>query len=247
MIKIKALTVIRINLYYYVDNFIVDGTLIRLIIYSFYVTLEKNALGEVQMKKFNLFTPCIFLLLFCSITCVLLIYPGLNTLEAATTQQSVSLEALAIKQKDLEVTLEELKLDLAKTSDSLTSYNQRLSIIESDIATTQIMLVSYYMDKLSDPTYVTTYNTDYTWYTAAEALGELGKPSIPALIKRLDTTNSYEQSLVFYALLLASQAENVKVFAGSDYIHTHLDFNTATHDAQKVIALEWWEKYKGYF
>ncbi|QEH67399.1 HEAT repeat domain-containing protein [Cellulosilyticum sp. WCF-2] len=199
------------------------------------------------MKKLNIFTPCIFLLLFCSIICVLLAYPGLNTIEAATTHQSISLESLAIKQKDLEATLEALKLDLAKTSDSLNSYNQRLSIVESNITTTQTMLVSYYMDKLSDPTYVTTYNTDYTWYTAAEALGELGKPSIPALIKRLDTTNPYERSLVFYALLLASQAENVKVFTGNDYIHTHLDFNTNTHNAQKMIALEWWEKYKSYF
>ncbi len=199
------------------------------------------------MKKINIFTPCIFLLLFCSIICVLLAYPGLNTIEAATTHQSISLESLAIKQKDLEATLEALKLDLAKTSDSLNSYNQRLSIVESNITTTQTMLVSYYMDKLSDPTYVTTYNTDYTWYTAAEALGELGKPSIPALIKRLDTTNPYERSLVLYALLLASQAENVKVFAGNDYIHTHLDFNTNTHNAQKMIALEWWEKYKSYF
>ena len=199
------------------------------------------------MKKLNIFTPCIFLLLFCSIICVLLAYPGLNAIEAATTHQSISLESLAIKQKDLEATLEALKLDLAKTSDSLNSYNQRLSIVESNITTTQTMLVSYYMDKLSDPTYVTTYNTDYTWYTAAEALGELGKPSIPALIKRLDTTNPYERSLVFYALLLASQAENVKVFAGNDYIHTHLDFNTNTHNAQKMIALEWWEKYKSYF
>lgn len=199
------------------------------------------------MKKINIFTPCIFLLLFCSIICVLLAYPGLNTIEAATTHQSISLESLAIKQKDLEAILEALKLDLAKTSDSLNSYNQRLSIVESNITTTQTMLVSYYMDKLSDPTYVTTYNTDYTWYTAAEALGELGKPSIPALIKRLDTTNPYERSLVFYALLLASQAENVKVFAGNDYIHTHLDFNTNTHNAQKMIALEWWEKYKSYF
>ncbi len=199
------------------------------------------------MKKINKLTPCTFLLLLCCIICILLAYPGLNTLEAATSQQSISLENLAMKQKNLETTLQDLNLGLAEISNSLNSYNQRFATLETDLATTQKLLVSYYMDKLSDPNYVTTYNTDYVWYTAAEALGELGKPAIPSLIKRLDTTNAYERSLVFYALLLASQAENVKAFSGNDYIHTYLDFDTANHDSQKKIALEWWEKYKSHF
>lgn len=199
------------------------------------------------MKKNNIFSHCTFLLLFCCITCILVIYPGFNTLEAATSKQSISVESLALKQQELETTLKSLNLSLTKLSDTLSTYNDQLTTLRSDLSTTQTLLVSYYMDQLPDPTYVTTYNTDYVWYTAAEALGALGKPAIPSLINHLDTENSYERSLIFYALLLASQAENVKTFAGNDYIHTYLDFDPTTHENQKKIALEWWEKYKPYF
>lgn len=199
------------------------------------------------MKKNNIFSHCTFLLLFCCIICILVIYPGFNTLEAATSKQSISVESLALKQQELETTLKSLNLSLTKLSDTLNTYNHQLTTLKSELSTTQTLLVSYYMDQLADPTYVTTYNTDYVWYTAAEALGALGKPAIPSLINRLDTTDPYERSLVFYALLLASQAENVKIFTGDDYIHTYLDFDSNNHSSQKKIALEWWEKYKNYF
>ena len=199
------------------------------------------------MKKNNTLPHCTFLLLFCCIVCTLIAYPGFNTLEAATSKQSITVESLSLKQNELETTLHNLNLSLTELSDNLNTYHNRFTTLESELSTTQTLLVTYYMDQLANPNYVTTYNTDYVWYTAAEALGELGKPAIPSLINRLDTTNSYERSLVFYALLLASQAENVKAFAGDDYIHTYLDFDSSNHPAQKKIALEWWEKYKSHF
>lgn len=199
------------------------------------------------MKKNNILSHCTSLLLFCCIICILVVYPGFNTLEAATSKQSITVESLALKQQELESTLHHLNLSLTELSNTLDAYSNKFTTLESELSTTQTLLVSYYIDQLSDPTYVTTYNTDYVWYTAAEALGALGKPAIPSLINRLDTKDSYERSLVFYALLLASQAENVKVFTGDDYIHTYLDFDSSNHPAQKKIALEWWEKYKNHF
>lgn len=199
------------------------------------------------MRKNNTIPRCTFLLLICFIICISIAYPGLNTLEAATSNQSATLENVILKQQELDTTLSSLSLNLTNLSSSLNTYHEQLTSLQKEVATTQTLLVDYYMDQLSDPTYVSTYNTDYIWYTAAEALGELGKPAIPALINRLDTSDSYERSLVFYALLLASQAENVKVFAGNDYIHTYLDFDATHHAAQKEVALSWWKKYKKYF
>ena len=200
------------------------------------------------MKKINPFTSCILLLLFCCIICIVITYPGLNTLNAATNSDSISLQSLTEKQQSLVLKIQNLEQGLTDISTELTLYNDKISSLEKAFSSTQSLLISYYMDKLSDPTYTKTYNTDYIWYTAAEALGEIGKPAIPPLIQRLNTTtDSYERSLIFYALLLASQAENVRDFASNDYIHTYLDFDTNNHDAQKKIALEWWDKYKSYF
>lgn len=199
------------------------------------------------MKKYITPSHCTFLLLFCCIICTLIAYPGLNTLEAATSKQSFTTEEVLLKQQELEISLNNLNLNLVELSDRLNTYYEQLTTLENQLSTTQNLLVTYYMDQLADPHYVKTYNTDYIWYTAAEALGALGKPAIPSLINRLDTTDTYERSLVFYALLLASQAENVKAFAGNDYIHTYLDFDINNHSAQKEIALKWWKKYKQYF
>ncbi len=104
--------------------------------------------------------------------------------------------------------------------------------------------VAYNIEKLKDKAYIGTYGDGYTWYTAAEELGMIGKPAIPALIQKLDTKDDYERTLVFYALLLATQHDNVKEFTKGEYINTSLDFNVKTHPEMKKQALAWWEKYK---
>ncbi len=200
------------------------------------------------MKRMNAFTSCIFLLLVCCITCIVTAYSSPTTLNATINSDSISLQTLIEKQQALLLKIQNLNQGLTNISAQLKGYNEKVSSLEKDLSSTQKLLISYYIDKLSDSSYTTTYNSDYTWYTAAEALGEIGKPAIPALIQRLNTTtNSYETSLIFYSLLLASQAENVKVFAGDDYIQTYLDLDNASHNSQKQIALEWWNKYKSYF
>lgn len=108
-------------------------------------------------------------------------------------------------------------------------------------------VVRYYIDKLKDKSYTDTYGEGYTWYTAAEELGKIGKPAIPYLIEKLKTTDDYERSLALYALLLATQHENVKAFAGNDYINVNLDFNAGNHPPMVKVANDWWEKYKDNF
>lgn len=107
--------------------------------------------------------------------------------------------------------------------------------------------VTYYMKKLIDPSYTKTYGHGYIWYTAAEELGRMGKPAIPELIYRIGTPDDYERSLILYALLLASQQENVKAFTGGEYIDVSLDFNPSSHPAMAETAMDWWEKYIEYF
>lgn len=107
--------------------------------------------------------------------------------------------------------------------------------------------VDYYISKLADKNFIKTYNEDYIWYTAAEELGAIGKDAIAPLMKKLDTTDDYERALALYALLLASQNENVKSFTGGDYIEVNLDFDAATHPEAVAKAKAWWEKYKDNF
>lgn len=103
--------------------------------------------------------------------------------------------------------------------------------------------IDYYMEKLKDRSFTTTYGEGFTWYTAAEELGMIGKPAIPALIANLDTDDDYERALTLYALLLSTQEPNVKAFA-SDYIHANLYFDPSTHPQMVKEAYAWWNKYK---
>ncbi|MCX7773528.1 MAG: hypothetical protein N2376_10505 [Clostridia bacterium] len=107
--------------------------------------------------------------------------------------------------------------------------------------------VAYYMEKLKDKSFTGTYGDGQTWYTAAEELGMIGKPAIPKLIERLDTQDDYERALVLYALLLATQHDNVKTFTQGEYINVNLDFNAENHAEMVKAAKEWWEKYKSNF
>lgn len=135
---------------------------------------------------------------------------------------------------------EESQKAIKMLQDEITAMKTRIDILEQNE-------VELLISKLKDKTYISTYNEGYTWYTAAEALGTVGKSAIPGLIKKIDTKDSYERSLVFYALMLASQADNVKEFADSDYIHISDAFDVKKHDQAKQEVLRWWEKYKDKF
>ena len=117
---------------------------------------------------------------------------------------------------------------------------------QSSALPTQQDAVGYYIGKLPDQTYVRTYGDDEHprhWYIAAEALGELGKPAIPALIARLDTSSPYELKLVLYALMLASQDPVLRVETQSDYLQLETVLTEESNAVNRRLALAWWQKY----
>lgn len=111
-------------------------------------------------------------------------------------------------------------------------------------------LVTFYVSKLPDRRYANTYgdaDNPRPWYTAAEALGDIGMPAIPALIARLETPDQYELKLVLYALMLASQDPDLRSGIGGDYLK--LDTVLAEDDNQenRQRALDWWQRYQHLF
>lgn len=199
------------------------------------------------MKKSIIISVCYFVLFACIITCLLLIHPYSTTLEAATFDQFDTLQDLRLATENLSTQLTHLEGNMVSYETALNKIDKRLVDIDDRHNELETLLLDYYMNQLKDSTYTSTYNEEYTYYIAAENLGQIGKPAIPKLIEKLSTEDDYERALVLYALLLASQADNVKAFAGSDYIQTSLDFDSRNHPAQVKIAMAWWEKYSGYF
>ncbi len=200
------------------------------------------------MKKLNLPTVCYTLLIFCCITYSTIIFSHIDTLNASSRQDLLSLEQLSQRQDTLLSKINTLSQNLDSLSLDIASYNTEIELLNDKVAKSTDFMVAYYIDKLADPLYITTYNKEYTWYIAAEELGEIGKAAIAPLFARLKTTtDDYERSLIFYSLLLASQADDVKTFAGDDYIRTYLNFNPKTHVSNTKIAFDWWETYSSYF
>jgi len=104
--------------------------------------------------------------------------------------------------------------------------------------------MQFYLSKLSDRDYTQTYGHGYTWYTAAEELGQIGEPAIPHLIQKLDTNDPFELKLTLYALLLASQDPAVKAKTGGEYIQVDTVLSEESNTENKKIALSWWKKYR---
>lgn len=192
------------------------------------------------MKKSFIIGLCCFVTSFFLVTCLLLINPFSIPIEASTLNQNSSV-------KSLENTASTISLQLNALQSDLQEYRTSLNELESQLLEIENFLIDYYIDKLSDPTYTCIYDDESIYYTAAENLGQIGKPAIPKLISNLDTSNDYERALTLYALLLASQDDSVKVFAGNDYIQVNLDFNATNHPQEVEIARSWWNKYKTYF
>ncbi|PKM95473.1 MAG: hypothetical protein CVU84_05245 [Firmicutes bacterium HGW-Firmicutes-1] len=121
---------------------------------------------------------------------------------------------------------------------------------DSEEGTKEEENVLYYIDKLKDKKFVSTYGDEQepsVWYTAAEELGTIGKPSIPYLIENLETTDTYEKGLTLYALLLASQDESLREITNGEYIEAGLTFNEKEQAEFTEVALKWWDKYKDKF
>lgn len=199
------------------------------------------------MKKNNTLILIICTAIICLTFYSLKTQPYNSSIMASTISKEDQLNSLLNQTKNLSLQLQNISDSMNTYGKSINALEKRLSDLEAENQTLQGLLISYYIEKLPDPTYVSLYNVEYTYYTAAESLGQIGKPAIPALIERLSTEDDYERALVLYALLLASQADNVKVFCGDDYINTSLDFDARNHPDQVKIALDWWEKYKSNF
>jgi hypothetical protein len=106
----------------------------------------------------------------------------------------------------------------------------------------------FYLEKLKDPDFVSTYGDDgRIWHIAAEELGALGKPAIPFLIKKLSTKDPYELNQVFYALHLAYQRENVKEFTNSEMLPEYSYGFPVPATKHKIVIkswTDWFNKYK---
>lgn len=107
--------------------------------------------------------------------------------------------------------------------------------------------IPYYIARLPDRDYVETYGGEEhprPWYSAAEALGEIGKPAVPALVERLDTPDPYELMLALYALMLASQDPALMAETGGDYLRLGSVLTQDTNGENRRRALAWWQRYR---
>ncbi len=105
---------------------------------------------------------------------------------------------------------------------------------------------SYYVSRLSDRRFVSSYgdrDNPRPWYIAAEKLGEIGLPAVPLLFARLNTSDEYEQMLVLYALQLATQDPQLMVRTSGDYVQLGVVLDPA-HNAENVVtAQQWWQQH----
>ncbi|MGM0672895.1 HEAT repeat domain-containing protein [Thioalkalivibrio sp.] len=106
--------------------------------------------------------------------------------------------------------------------------------------------IRYYLDRLSDREFVETYGGEEhprTWYTAAEALGQIGAPAVPHLVPYLDSDDPWELKLALYALMLASQDPSVTSRTGGEYIRLGTVLDERENAANRAIARDWWERW----
>ncbi|MFQ6066055.1 MAG: hypothetical protein ACE5K3_02105 [bacterium] len=106
--------------------------------------------------------------------------------------------------------------------------------------------LSFYLDKLKDRNFTSTYGEGYTWYIAAEELGKMGKLAIPYLIEKLNTKDDYERTQALYALLLASQCGNVTSFTGGEYVRESAQAFPPSEEHPRLVKAwkAWYEKYQ---
>jgi hypothetical protein len=106
--------------------------------------------------------------------------------------------------------------------------------------------IQFYVEHLGDTSYVAYQpleDLNVEWYEAAEQLGIIGAPAVPALMDVLrSTTDGYERTQAFYALRLAAQDYRIRVGLGikiPDYPMAYPE--PASHSALRGQWLGWWE------
>jgi len=105
--------------------------------------------------------------------------------------------------------------------------------------------IEFYINKLPDRDFTETYGHGYTWYTAAEELGMIGKPAIPHLVKQLQSDDEYVVMLSLYALQLASQDSAVTEKTGGDYIELEGTVLSKESNSGNVqLAESWWNRHR---
>ena len=110
--------------------------------------------------------------------------------------------------------------------------------------------VAFYVDRLGDKDYFEHYSTHEEipseWYVAAEELGTIGLPAIPALIDRLEeSTEVYERQQIFYALRLAVQETNAQAIVGDDAPYSIEAFPPKEQHRELTTKwLEWWDYHR---
>ncbi|REL32803.1 HEAT repeat domain-containing protein [Rhodohalobacter sp. SW132] len=105
--------------------------------------------------------------------------------------------------------------------------------------------IEFYIDKLPDRDFTETYGHGYTWYTAAEELGMIGKPAIPHLIRQLSSDDEYVVMLSLYALQLASQDSAVTEKTGGEYIELEGTVLSKESNSRNIqVAESWWNKHR---
>ncbi|MDR5894022.1 hypothetical protein QC820_14505 [Halomonas mongoliensis] len=106
--------------------------------------------------------------------------------------------------------------------------------------------VHYYISRLPDRRFVTTYGGEEhprPWYIAAERLGKIGEPAIPALAARLESSDEYELMLTLYALMLASQDPTLMAATGGDYVELGSVLDPRHNAENRATALAWWQRH----
>src|SRR5690625_1279308 len=114
----------------------------------------------------------------------------------------------------------------------------------------QLAEVRYYISKLPDRTFVDTYGGEEhprTWYTAAEALGAMGTIAIPALIDRLDTSESNKRKPPLYALMHASHDPKLIAKTESHYLQLTPVLTQDTNAENLRRARAWVQRYQHLF
>jgi hypothetical protein len=107
--------------------------------------------------------------------------------------------------------------------------------------------VKHYLSKLKDRSCVQAYGHGYTWYIAAESLGQLGEPALRGLVAKLGTKDAYELKVTLYALMLASQARSVQEKTKGEYVQLRVVLSEDHNAENTATALAWWERYGALF
>lgn len=141
-----------------------------------------------------------------------------------------------------------LEIDGQSFEDCRYGFAQRALAHPSPTATLDEQ-ISFYVGRLGDPSYFEWHEVEpgeFTqWYTAAERLSSIGAPALPSLVQALRATeDTYELTILFYALSLCAQDPVVKYGLGLERPHHLAAYpDPADHDELRQRWLSWWDEH----